>query len=466
MAEFLTSASTPAPAERPTNALLGRTSPMQARGMCVALLAGACLLALMIVALASGSVGWWGRSAARFDDACRRGSAEWEHGAEPGGILLNMDTGIGALSVPWGVEPARGALCDRCVPADVDDSYVLAYALKVLRAGAPIAYISHTFGNTDFASGAFTVFALMTSLGWNHSSCDDTVRWVHHLGTVVTLPMGSAQTPAFTAYSNQQYVLTPSLSMGTTFELQQTWRFACVNAVVVGMRDRLRTLRGATIVATGPLQDVACLFTVFPEVRERVSRVHILAGRLGRTSLSLSDGERSVNGLTDFNIRVNPYAAQLLIEQALPGQLFFFPFGLTSDFETSIAISEMPTEANPFVYEASAMRAEWYERVLGFGQRIWPWDMYPFYAALHPDKFNCSRASARLTWCESSSVRYISANNSCVDHAVAEGLSMEEAAQLFLFEDGRGDVNVCTSWRDAGDKSVFKQQILRNVFRS
>ena len=43
---------------------------------------------------------------------------------------------------------------------------------------------------------------------------------------------------------------------------------------------------------------------------------------------------------------------------------------------------------------------------------------------------------------------------------------MEEAAQLFLFEDGRGDVNVCTSWRDAGDKSVFKQQILRNVFRS
>jgi hypothetical protein len=43
---------------------------------------------------------------------------------------------------------------------------------------------------------------------------------------------------------------------------------------------------------------------------------------------------------------------------------------------------------------------------------------------------------------------------------------MEEAAQLFLFEDGHGDFNVCTSWRDGGDKSLFKQNIIHNVFRS
>ncbi|MFE3632778.1 nucleoside hydrolase [Streptomyces cellostaticus] len=84
----------------------------------------------------------------------------------------------------------------------------------------------------------------------------------------------------------------------------------CVNDGVRFMADQLRRTRGLTILAIGPLTDVACLAMNYPAEAAHIKRIVALVGSKPTTPLELFG-----HPVVDFNYIMDPRAEAVVLEQ-------------------------------------------------------------------------------------------------------------------------------------------------------
>eukprot|EP00798_Chlamydomonas_sp_ICE-L_P013664 gene13665-19552_t len=173
---------------------------------------------------------------------------------------------------------------------------------------------------------------------------------------------------------------------------------SCINTAVRHMK-RLLSKHRHTILATGPMTDVASLVANYPKEAKKIDRVVFLGGRHGNSSLVFNEKE----GLTDFNPRMDPVAMQLMLDSNIP--LTLIPFNLSSSvsyppaqFGQNLTAEQKATPAFQYFKVALQARADFYERI-GFGSVVIPWDAWTLLHVLHPEALSCKPMLAKMQDC-------------------------------------------------------------------
>jgi len=239
---------------------------------------------------------------------------------------------------------------------------------------------------------------------------------------------------------------------------------ACRNAGVDFMRRRLMELdEPAALLALGPLTDVACLLTIYPEVAPHIVEIVALVSQVEGESLT-------VNGkvVNDFNFRMDPLGGAMLLAAStsppVPIRLMSFALtGQTSQADDLIAFDastlrgpDPPTAASErslaWLLESSRPREAFWSAI--FGTPEGPFDQYVVAAIVRPDLFDCRDAIAYVQLCPSpawspayptdangdpTEEPFNTDDNPCVDHGSEHGASLAEVpAQLVVALGGGG----------------------------
>ena len=228
---------------------------------------------------------------------------------------------------------------------------------------------------------------------------------------------------------------------------------SCENLGVAEMRRQLRrSKRRVTILAIGPLTDVACLLTTSRRSETRkIEEVIVLASQLEGEPLQIND--KVVN---DFNFRMDPLGGTLFLAEAaaqrVPVRLMVFSLtGQTSQADDLIPFDgahftgpSRPTPSSQasltWLLEASEPRNAFWSGT--FGTAEGPFDQYALVAAIWPELFDCRRAKAYVLECPypawsaefdaSVEVPYNTPGNPCVDHSEGHPGLKEVPAQLIV----------------------------------
>lgn len=90
---------------------------------------------------------------------------------------------------------------------------------------------------------------------------------------------------------------------------QPTFQLESDNAIVF-LRDKIMEADGkVTLIPIGPLTNIALLFSVFPETKEKIDLISLMGG-------SIYSGNRTPHA--EFNIYVDPEAAKIVFDAGLP----------------------------------------------------------------------------------------------------------------------------------------------------
>ena len=91
---------------------------------------------------------------------------------------------------------------------------------------------------------------------------------------------------------------------------------SCSNDAVEFMKQAVLENAGVTIVSVGPLTDVACLFSLYPEVLEsgKVKELITVAGRAPNYAEN-SESKYIIKHTHEFNFESDMYAARIILEQ-------------------------------------------------------------------------------------------------------------------------------------------------------
>ena len=225
---------------------------------------------------------------------------------------------------------------------------------------------------------------------------------------------------------------------------------ACLNDGVRFMADQLRgSAAPVTILAMGPLTDVACLALNFPDLVSGIERIVLIGGR--------DPGQAfKINGrhLADFNLALDfPAISYLLEETTVP--LRFMPFGLTSSVLVPVGERETLCKSNlrlasDFFCPSIVPWIEFWTKTFaeaGFH----PWDQNTVYVTTAPQHFDCSPATYEIIDC---------AKGKCAGHDPANPARLAlEGAQLWLTTDPAATrIEMCGSYA-AGGKAAFEEAI-------
>jgi hypothetical protein len=245
-----------------------------------------------------------------------------------------------------------------------------------------------------------------------------------------------------------------------------SFQAACRNAGVTLMEELIdQASKPVTLLAIGPLTDVACLLTTAPSaVTRNIEEIIALASRVEGESLTING--KIVN---DFNFRMDPVGGTLLLgavrERHVPLRLMAFSLtGQTSQqgevigFDAETYPGRIPptpeSEASfAWLLDAAEPRNAFWTEI--FGTPEGPFDQYALTAALEPELFDCRPARAYVQQCpfpawsadypsdaegNPTEAPYGAPANPCVDHGPANGASLAEVpAQLIVSLDRRED---------------------------
>lgn len=227
---------------------------------------------------------------------------------------------------------------------------------------------------------------------------------------------------------------------------------ACLNDGVRFMAETLKDSEApVTILAIGPLTDVACLAMNFPDALAGIERVVMIGGR--------EPGEAfAINGqfLSDFNLALDiPAVSYLLDGTTIP--LRFMPFGLTSSVlvpageRDTLCTSELGL-ASDFFCPAVLPWIDFWTRTFaeaGFH----PWDQNTVHVTAAPQDYDCAPASHEIVDC---------AKGKCAGHDPADPTRLAtESAQLWLTPDPAATrVEMCAGYAPGG-KAAFEKAILQ-----
>ncbi len=150
-----------------------------------------------------------------------------------------------------------------------------------------------------------------------------------------------------------------------------------------------------TILALGPVTNLATVLSNHPELASRIVRVIAVAGR--RPGQRFTTGSTNPRGHRDFNFELDPNGFQVLLDANV--DLVLAPFEISSriwiegaDLDR-LAASRSPA-ARAVVGPARAWRALW-NRLFGV-DGFNPFDTLAIAYAISPDGFACERLGARI----------------------------------------------------------------------
>jgi inosine-uridine nucleoside N-ribohydrolase len=333
-------------------------------------------------------------------------------------------------------------------PQDVDDGFALAMALNMDAAGlVRVDAVVPTYGNASLPAEMIVARKIAQDL----KGRDD-----------LPIVPGSAAPAAQVLRASPQWFDGADVPLAGA---AGSFAAACRNSGVDLMRQRLLDRREPmTILAIGPLTDVACLLTIYPEVAPFVREIIVLASRIEGDSLA-------VNGkiVNDFNFRLDPLAGALLLAAEttpqVPIRLMAFRLtGQTSQADDLIALDastlEGPSPPTPesmrslsWLLESSEPRNAFWSGI--FGTPEGPFDQYALLAAVRPDLFDCRAGRAYVEQCpfpawsaqyptdangEPTEEPYNTTDNPCTDHGSEHGASLSQVpAQLVVTLDSGDD---------------------------
>lgn len=319
-------------------------------------------------------------------------------------------------------------------PQDVDDGFTLAMALNLDALGlVEIDSIIPTYGNAPLPE-EMAVALFITR--------------------VMKQRTGIPVTPGAMAQASQTLHATSQWFSGANVQIEGangSFAISCRNSGVEMMYRRLiNSHKPITILAIGPLTDLACLLTTSPEIKDKIHEIIILASRLEGESVS-------VNGIivNDFNFRMDPIAGALLLgsdaAREIPIRLISFNLsGQTSQsgdlIEFNSSTLKGPTPATPesqfslnLLLQSSVPRMQYWESIFGAPQG--PFDQYTLAAAVWPELFHCQPGLAYIQQCPTpawsplfptdadgnpTQEPYNATDNPCMDHGSENGKSLSE----------------------------------------
>ncbi|MBT5223004.1 MAG: hypothetical protein HON51_11805 [Gammaproteobacteria bacterium] len=319
-------------------------------------------------------------------------------------------------------------------PQDVDDGFTLAMALNLDAQGlVEVDSIIPTYGNAPLPEEMAVALFL--------------TRIMKQRPDIPVIPGAMAQASQ-TLHGTSQWF------SGANVQIEGangSFAISCRNSGVEMMYRRLiNSHKPITILAIGPLTDVACLLTTSPEIKDKIAEIIILASRLEGKSVS-------VNGkiVNDFNFRMDPIAGALLLgseaARKIPIRLITFSLsGQTSQsgdlIEFNSSTLKGPTPATPesqfslnLLLQSSVPRMQFWESIFGTPQG--PFDQYTLTAAVWPELFNCQPALAYIQQCPTpawsplyptdsegnpTQKPYNAPDNRCMDHGTENGASLSE----------------------------------------
>lgn len=241
---------------------------------------------------------------------------------------------------------------------DIDDSYALALALAN---GVDVRGVVTTMGNSMVKPTMVTAQATVDALGAD-------VPVVQ--GAEVWLPVEAQQT-------------TGGVDLTGT----------CVNDGVRFMADQLRETGGLTILAIGPLTDVACLAMNFPEEAALISRIVALVGSKPTTVFELFG-----TPLVDFNYIMDPRAEQVILEETnIPFTAITFDLSSLAPIPIP-ELERLASSSDPlarFYGESSMPRLEMLKEI-DFGPAYPIFDAAAAWHLIRPQDQVCQQAGYRL----------------------------------------------------------------------
>lgn len=230
----------------------------------------------------------------------------------------------------------------------------------------------------------------------------------------------------------------------------------CVNDGVRFMAAQLRHRR-LTILAIGPLTDVACLVLNYPREAAKIAEVVAIMGR--RPGEEFAIGGKT--GLTDFNYVMDERAAGVLLDSTVPMTLLTFDL-TKSALVPRAAVEQLRQRTAPaarFFYQAVQPWLDFWKSAFA-EDGFHPWDQNAIYYAVNPAAFVCAGAAATIVPCAGDPY-HDADHNACPGHGPKQQHSLDkEASQLWLDPAGTPQrVKVCTAYASPGAKASFLDSI-------
>lgn len=366
-----------------------------------------------------------------------------QHGDGTPRLLISTDVAIGLIDTHGGQSLSPGSFdaggtysTDADVaPQDIDDGLALAMALNLDAAGlVDVIAVVPTYGNATLPAEMLVARQVTRVLKRRYD-----------------IPI----VPGATSPASQTLHPTPTWFDGATMAVEGragSFVAACRNQAVAAMRDHLRSSRGpVTLLAIGPLTDVACLLMTTPRrITRKIKEIIAIASRLEGESVQ-------VNGkvVNDFNFRMDPIGGTLLVRasgvQHVPLRLMAFSLtGQTSQEGEIIGFDaatypgrQPPTLASEVSFRwllaAAVPRNDYWSGI--FGTLEGPFDQYALTAAIQPDLFDCAAGLAYVQQCpypawspdyptdaegNPTEEPYNAPDNPCTDHGTANGSSLSQ----------------------------------------
>ncbi len=333
-------------------------------------------------------------------------------------------------------------------PQDMDDGLALAMALNLDAAGLlDVLAIAPTYGNATLPAEMLVARQITRVLKGRED-----------------IPI----VPGATSPASQTLHPTPTWFDGRTVTVEGragSFAASCANQGVALMREHLREASGrVTLLAIGPLTDVACLLNTAPRrVLRKIREIIAIVSRV--------EGEfLEVNGkiVNDFNFRMDPVGGTLLLGARaaahVPIRLMSFQLtGQTSQADDVIAFDaatypgrQPPTAASEasfhWLLEAAVPRNDYWSGI--FGTPEGPFDQYALVAAIQPELFDCQTGLAYVRQCpypawspdyptdadgNPTEQPYNAPDNPCVDHGTANGSALSQVPAELVVTLDRND---------------------------
>lgn len=330
------------------------------------------------------------------------------HAAQPKRVIVSTDMAIG-LQGGWRQMN------------DADDGWAVAMALR--DPALNVALLATVFGNSNVAAEHLAARRLLELL---HSH--------------VPLARGAAVA-----------LDTPPATL-----LGQPVPQSCVNDAVEQM---LRVLRRGhtTIIAIGPLTDVACLVQNAPaSLVENIDEVIAVMGRAPHQQFAIG----TVSGLTDFNLVMDSRAAAVLLNEGrVP--LTFLQFDLTRQVLIPRALVSGLSGGTPlqrFIHDGTMPWIDFWQNVFG-ENGFHPWDSDAVWYASHPEAFTCSEVNYVLQPCARDAADPYNRLGDCAGHSADQKASLDkERVQLWLGANVSSSrtVRTCTGYKSSEQQKRFE----------
>ena len=221
-----------------------------------------------------------------------------------------------------------------------------------------------------------------------------------------------------------------------------------INEGVQWMADELDRTK-CTVLCLGPLTDVATLISAMPAAASRIDEIIAIGGRAPGQSFDINGR----SGLSDFNVALDPRAAEIVANSGIPTT--FLGFTLTSSvIVPRTALDPFrgdPAPLTTFVVRAVDAWVDQWQQIFG-EDGFHPWDQFAVRYASQPDAFRCTPVTPSLVPC----------SKNPEDPNACRGASLNtETAHLILdAAPGGGVVQQCTDFSSPSARQAFSDAVL------